>query len=73
MKIVVVLYPGGPSAKDTPELVGSAENALNLREMVEARGHELVALTDPGAALDANLEDANAIISTPFWPAYIAK
>ena len=71
MKIVAVLYPGGPSAKDTPELLGCAENALGLREMVEARGHELVALTDPGAGLDAHLADANVVVATPFWPAYI--
>ena len=73
MKIVAVLYPGGPSAKDTPELLGCAENALGLREMVEARGHELVALTDPGAGLDAHLADANVVVATPFWPAYITK
>ena len=73
MKIVAVLYPGGPSAKDTPELLGCAENVLGLREMVEARGHELVALTDPGAGLDAHLADASVIIATPFWPAYITK
>ena len=45
MKIVAVLYPGGPAARETPELLGCAENALGLRQMVEARGHELVALT----------------------------
>ncbi len=73
MKIVAILYPGGPSAKDTPELLGCAENALGLREMVEARGHELVALTDPGAGLDAHLADANVVVATPFWPAYITK
>lgn len=73
MKIVAVLYPGGPAAKDTPELLGCAENALGIREMVEARGHELIALTDTGAGLDAHLPDANVLIATPFWPAYITK
>lgn len=31
MKIVAVLYPGGPPAAETPELLGSAKNALGLR------------------------------------------
>ena len=73
MKIVAVLYPGGPSAKDTPELLGCAENAMGLRKMVEASGHELFASTDPGAGLDSHLVDANVVIATPFWPAYITS
>ena len=55
MKIVAVLYPGGPAAKETPELLGCAENALGIREMVEARSHELIAMTGPGAGLKAHL------------------
>jgi hypothetical protein len=50
MKVVAVLYPGGPDAKETPELFGCAENALGLREMVEAEGHELVAISDTEAS-----------------------
>ena len=73
MKIVAVLYPGGPSAKETPELLGCAENALGLREMVEAQGHELVALSDLESELDEQLTTANVVITTPFWPAYITK
>ena len=46
MKIVAVLYPGGPAAANTPELLGCAENALGLRQWVEAQGHELVAISD---------------------------
>ena len=73
MKIVAVLYPGGPAAESTPELLGCAENALGLREMVEGAGHELVAITDPGEELDSHLPDTNVIITTPFWPTYVTK
>ena len=73
MKIVAVLYPGGPSATDTPELLGCAENALGLREMVEAQGHELIALTDAGSKLEDHLPTTDVLIATPFWPAYITK
>ena len=73
MKIVAVLYPGGIAAKETPELLGCSENALGIREMVEARGHELVALTDPESGLDEHLPTTEVIIATPFWPAYITK
>ena len=31
MKIVAVLYPGGPAAAETPELLGCAKNALGVR------------------------------------------
>ena len=44
MKVVAVLYPGGPAA-DNPEVLGCAENALGLRESLEADGHELVSTT----------------------------
>jgi formate dehydrogenase len=73
MKIVAVLYPGGPAARETPELLGCSENVLGIRPMVEARGHELVALTDTGPGLDQHLPTANVIIATPFWPAYITR
>lgn len=46
MKIVAVLYPGGEIAKNTPELLGCAENALGLRDFLKGQGHEFVALTD---------------------------
>ena len=73
MKIVAVLYPGGPTAHSTPELLGCAENALGLREMVESQGHTLVAITDAGAELDSHLPDADVVIATPFWPAYVTR
>ena len=73
MKIVAVLYPGGPSAATTPELLGCAENALGLRDYLESAGHELVAITDAGAELESHLATANVLIATPFWPAYITR
>jgi formate dehydrogenase len=73
MKIVAVLYPGGSIARTTPDLLGCAENTLGLREWVESRGHELVALTDTGRELDQHLPSAEVLIATPFWPAYIGR
>ena len=73
MKIVAVLYPGGPAAKETSELLGCAENALGLRDMVESQGHELVAITDAGAGLEEHLPTADVVIATPFWPAYMTR
>lgn len=73
MKVVAVLYPGGEAAKKTPELLGCAENALGLRPMLEAKGHQLVATTSTGPELDPLLADAEVLICTPFWPAYISK
>jgi formate dehydrogenase len=34
MKIIAVLYSGGEIAKRAPTLLGSAENALGLREFI---------------------------------------
>ena len=73
MKVVAVLYPGGPAAAKTPELLGCAENALGLRPLLESAGHELVALTDTGAELDSHLATAEVLIATPFWPTYITR
>ena len=73
MKIVAVLYPGGPAARETPELLGCAENALGLREMVESRGHTLVALSDAQTEVDNHLPTTDVLIATPFWPAYITR
>lgn len=73
MKIVWVSYPGGAAAKEVPELLGCAENALGLREFVRSRGHELVTTTETGPALDPILADAAVVIATPFWPAYITR
>ncbi len=73
MKIVAVLYPGGPAAAATPELLGCAENALGLRGWVESQGHELVSISDTEAGLEAHLPTTDVLIATPFWPAYITR
>jgi formate dehydrogenase len=73
MKVVAVLYPGGEVAKQVPELLGCVENALGLRSFVESQGHRLVATSETGPALDAELADAEVLIATPFWPAYVSK
>ena len=74
-------YPGGqtlptPSAVDfTPgELLGSVSGELGLRKFLEERGHTLVVTSDkegPDSVLDKELEDAEIVISQPFWPAYL--
>ncbi|MGB7960184.1 MAG: NAD-dependent formate dehydrogenase [Nitrososphaeraceae archaeon] len=73
MKIVAVLYSGGEIAKRTPALLGSAENALGLREFLAGKGHEFVVITDKEAELDKHLTTTDVIITTPFWPAYLTK
>jgi formate dehydrogenase len=74
-------YPGGqtlptPSAVDfTPgELLGSVSGELGLRKFLEERGHTLVVTSDkegPDSVLDKELEEAEIVISQPFWPAYL--
>ena len=66
MKIVAVLYPGGPTATETPDLLGCAENALGLREMLESGGHELVSISDTGAGLESHLPTADVLIAPRF-------
>lgn len=73
MKVVAVLYPGGNAARSTRELLGCAEHALGLRDLVKGKGHELVVLTDAQAALDQQLPTTDVLITTPFWPAYVTK
>jgi formate dehydrogenase len=74
-------YPGGqtlptPSGIDfTPgELLGSVSGELGLRKFLEERGHTLIVTSDkegPNSVLDKELEDAEIVISQPFWPAYL--
>ncbi len=73
MKIVWISYPGGAAAKEVPELLGCAENALGLQEMVRRHGHELVTTSETGPRLDPILADASVVIATPFWPTYITR
>src|SRR6478672_11579100 len=74
-------YPDGQSAPTpegidfTPgELLGSVSGELGLRAYLEAAGHELIVTADkdgPDSEFEANLADAEVVISQPFWPAYL--
>ena len=74
-------YHGGqttptPEAIDfTPgELLGTVSGELGLRTFLEEAGHELVVTSDkdgPDSAFERELEDADVVISQPFWPAYL--
>jgi formate dehydrogenase len=74
-------YPDGqtlptPSAIDfTPgTLLGSVSGELGLRRFLESAGHTLVVTSDKDGAdseFDRELEDAEVVISQPFWPAYL--
>ncbi len=71
--MVAILYPGGPAAKETPELLGCMENALGLRPFFEKRGIQFLASSDKEAGLDRELPDTDILITTPFWPAYVTR
>ncbi len=78
MKIVMVLYPcpGGEAGEETPlELLGCTDAALGLREWIEDQGHELVTTTalEGDDELYEHLQDAEVLITTPFWPVYANK
>lgn len=79
MKIVMVLYPGKGHEVEYGELrgepvPGSAEGELGLREWIEGEGHELVVTTDrEGDELYGHLQDAEVLVTTPFWPVYVTS
>ena len=60
-------------AKNNPDLLGCAENALGLKDFLGKNGHELVVLTDQEHESDKHLPTTDVVITTPFWPAYITK
>jgi formate dehydrogenase len=58
------------------QLLGSVSGELGLRKYLEANGHTLVVTSDKDGAtsrLDRELEDAEIVISQPFWPAYMTR
>jgi formate dehydrogenase len=74
-------YPGGQSLP-TPskidfspgQLLGSVSGELGLRKFLEDLGHELIVTSDKDGAdsvFDRELQDAEIVISQPFWPAYL--
>jgi formate dehydrogenase len=76
-------YPDGqtlptPKAIDFKPgaLLGSVSGELGLRKYLEANGHTLVVTSDKdgeSSRLDRELEDAEIVISQPFWPAYMTR
>jgi len=58
------------------QLLGSVSGELGLRKFLEAAGHTLVVTSDKDGGdsrLDRELEDAEIVISQPFWPAYMTR
>ncbi len=56
------------------ELLGSVSGELGLRKFLESHGHTLVVTSDkdgPNSTFERELEDAEIVISQPFWPAYL--
>lgn len=76
-KILLVLYEGGKHAQEQKKLLGCIEHELGIREFIEENGYELVATIDkdpePSSTVDKELKDAEIVITTPFYPAYISK
>ncbi len=79
----IAIYPNGqtlptPRGGDfTPgHLLGSVTGELGLRTFLESLGHELVVTSDKDgddSVFSRELEDADVIISQPFWPAYLTR
>lgn len=76
-KVLLVLYKGGEHAKQEQKLLGCLENELGIRELIEKNGYELVSTDDkdpePKSKVDKELADAEIVITTPFFPAYITR
>lgn len=74
-------YPNGqtlptPSKIDfiPGQLLGSVTGELGLRKFLEDLGHELVVTSDKDgqdSVFERELQDAEIVISQPFWPAYL--
>ena len=75
----VKVYPDGfevPRLKDAlpGTLLGCVSGGLGLQPYLSSRGDTYVVTSDkegPDSALDAELADADVLITTPFWPAYV--
>jgi len=82
-KVVCTLYPGGEAGRRNPNILGCSDNELGLRKWLEDQGHTLVVTTDKDNEVDKNgnvtrvsefekeLQDANVVISQPFYPGYV--
>lgn len=76
-KVLLVLYRGNEHAQQEQKLLGCLENELGIREFIESQGYELVCTDDkdpePSSTVDKELQDAEIVITTPFFPAYITR
>lgn len=76
-KVLLVLYKGNEHAQQEQKLLGCLENELGIREFIESQGYELVCTDDkdpePSSTVDKELQDAEIVITTPFFPAYITR
>jgi formate dehydrogenase len=55
-------------AQDQPELLGTTEHELGIRQWLESQGHTLVTTSDKegeNCTFDRELVDAEVIITTP--------
>eukprot|EP01057_Protomagalhaensia_wolfi_P001145 Protomagalhaensia_wolfi_Nauph_80__1144@NODE_1674_length_1404_cov_103_794139_g1298_i0_p1_GENE_NODE_1674_length_1404_cov_103_794139_g1298_i0NODE_1674_length_1404_cov_103_794139_g1298_i0_p1_ORF_typecomplete_len398_score77_712Hacid_dh/PF00389_30/7_1e562Hacid_dh_C/PF02826_19/1_3e47NAD_binding_2/PF03446_15/5_4e07AlaDh_PNT_C/PF01262_21/14AlaDh_PNT_C/PF01262_21/0_00095Rossmannlike/PF10727_9/3_5e03Rossmannlike/PF10727_9/2e03Rossmannlike/PF10727_9/0_00095AdoHcyase_NAD/PF00670_21/6_1e03AdoHcyase_NAD/PF0067 len=56
------------------QLLGCVSGELGLRKYLESQGHTLVVTSDKegeNSEFERHLEDAEIVISQPFWPAYL--
>ncbi|GAX68596.1 formate dehydrogenase (NAD+) [Saccharomyces cerevisiae] len=76
-KVLLVLYEGGKHAEEQEKLLGCIENELGIRNFIEEQGYVLVTTIDkdpePTSTVDRELKDAEIVITTPFFPAYISR
>ncbi|KTC86874.1 NAD-dependent formate dehydrogenase [Legionella brunensis] len=74
-------YPNGqtlPTPKQIDfkpgQLLGSVSGELGLRKFLEEQGHNFIVTADKegiNSRFEKELEDAEIVISQPFWPAYL--
>ncbi len=56
------------------QLLGSVSGGLGLESFVTSQGHQFVVTSDKDGAdsvFEREIEDADIVISQPFWPAYL--
>ena len=60
---------GGKHAEEQPDLLGTTEHELGIRQWLEEQGHTLVTTSDKegeDSAFERELVDAEVIITTPY-------
>ncbi|PWN46365.1 NAD-dependent formate dehydrogenase [Ceraceosorus guamensis] len=74
VKVVCVLYKGGPAAQEESRLLGTTENKLGMEKYMKDNGHTFIVTDDkegPNSVLHKEIVDADVVITTPFHPGYI--